>query len=192
MCRAIYSAIISAIVLFAMGCSSDKNDGADNEPSTNAATGVDLKNKPGPTAEISSDDLAQALGIHAFLVKMPETPNGQVMAGFTYVDIDGPKGTGFSGFESGEIIKALYWIDDDQLKCALIGKSSNSTSSLPMAEIKAFRNIASMPDQAKVYAIGEIAARWSRGSSMTHQGNVVPITTISSGDEIGFAVILQK
>jgi len=185
-------AIISAAALFAMGCSSDKKEAADNVAGTKAVAGSELQNNAVPTSQISSDDLAKALGITAFLVKLPERPSGTVEAGFTYVDINGPQGTGFSTFESGEVIKAMYWIDDDKLEYALIGKSSSTRSSVLMEDIKVFHKKASSPDHGKVYTVGEIAARWSRGSSMTHQGNVVPITTISSGDEIGFAVILQK
>lgn len=192
MFKAICSAIISVIVLFAMGCSSDNDDVAVMVPRTNAAPGADLKSTSSPKADISSDDLAKALGMRAFLVKLPEVPSGQVMAGFTIVDIDGPKGTGFSGFESGEVVKAMYWVDDDQLKYALIGKSSYSTSSLPLAEIKVSNNIASVPEQVKIYAVGEIAAKWSRGKSMAFQGGSAPITEISSDDEIGFAVVVQK
>jgi len=185
-------AIISAAALFAMGCSSDTKEAPDSGVDAKAAVGADLPNKDGPADQISGDDLANALGMNVFLVKLPETPSGTVLAGLTYVDSSGPQGTGFSDFESGEVIKAMYWIDDDQLRYALIGKSTSTRSSIPMEAIKEFNKIGWAPVRFKVYAPGEIAARWTRGSTMASQGSSVPITEISSDDEIGFAVILQK
>lgn len=185
-------AIISAAALFVMGCSSDTKEAPNNGADTKVVAGADLPNKDGSASQISGDDLAKALGMNVFLVELPETPSGTVLAGFTYVDSNGPQGTGFSTFESGEVIKAMYWSDDDKLRYALIGKSTSTRSSIPMEAINEFNNVAWGPVRSKVYAPGEIAARWTRGSTMASQGSSVPITEISSDDEIGFAVILQK
>jgi hypothetical protein len=151
------------------------------------------KNTTGKTylCEVSSDDIAFAMGINAFLVKLPVDETGRIMAGFTYNDIKGPHGTGYSEFQSGETVKVLYWIDGDQLKYSLIGKNGSSSSGIAMSELGQFNIMQSCPDRNRVYSCGDIVSKWSKGKSLSWNGGPDSKNHISSSDEIGFSFIVK-
>lgn len=130
--------------------------------------------------EFQAKDIAQALGMNGFLLKIPDTDDGKANYGFTFISKNGVQPCGSSSFKAGETVRVIFWSEGDSMKVSMIGLSHAVTSTIDMTDLKKTAFIKTVSDPHKIYGPGEAVSIWSVGkTSDPGDGMKIPMRSTS-------------
>ncbi len=130
--------------------------------------------------EFQAKDIAQALGMNGFLLKIPDNDDGKAHYGFTFISKNGVQPCGYSSFKAGETVRVIFWSEGDSTKVSMIGLSHAVTSTIDMTDLKKTAFMKTVSDPRKIYVPGEAVSIWSVGkTSDPGDGVKIPMRSTS-------------